>query len=124
LPEEIARKARCTGCITYFYTSGSGSGGEMGLMQPECQFVYDLDLTGIEVELKPCDNEVAGFECLSLDGVRKALVSGEFKYNCALIIIDFLIRHGIVTEKEQGFIEIGARLHRRLDFPMVRYGGH
>jgi isopentenyldiphosphate isomerase len=125
LSEEIARKSKSVGSVTYFYISGTGSGGEMGLLQPECEFVYDLDLTGIDITLKPSDDEVAGFECLGVEDVRKALANGEFKPNCAVIMIDFMMRHGMVTEKDDGYVEIGARLHRRLEFPLVRrYGGH
>jgi isopentenyldiphosphate isomerase len=125
LPEEIARKCKSVGCVTYFYISGTGIGSEAGLLQPECEFVYELDLTGIDVILKPSDDEVAGFECLGVEDVRKALANGEFKPNCAVIMIDFMIRHGMVTEKDDGYVEIGARSHRWLEFPLVkRYGGH
>ena len=43
---------------------------------------------------------------------------GEFKPNCALLMLDFFIRHGILTpENEADFDEIKSRLHRPLNFP-------
>jgi hypothetical protein len=51
--------------------------------------------------------------------VREALAEGQFKPNCAMVMIDFLIRHGILTvENEGNYLEILSRLHRRLEFPV------
>ena len=41
--------------------------------------------------------------------------AGEFKPNCGMVLVDFLIRHGIVTpEKEKDFYEIKWKMNRRL----------
>lgn len=122
LPEDIARAAVEVGAVTYFYVSGPDSGGEQGLLQPECQLVYDLDLTGKNIELKPNDSEVEAFEVMNVDQTRAALASGEFKPNCALVLIDFLIRHGHVTARDEpNYLEIVSRLHRKLDFPLAKF---
>jgi isopentenyldiphosphate isomerase len=120
LPEEIAKKSIMVGAITYFYISGEGSGGEDGLFQPECEYVYDLDLTEHpDVKLLPNDDEVAEFHLMGIKEVKEALANGEFKPNCGIIILDFMIRHGILTvDEEKNYTEILSRLHRRLDFPM------
>lgn len=125
LPEDLSRKAKAAGCVTYFYIRDERAGGETGLLQPECQYIYDLDMTGAvhadgtEVICKPNDEEVEGFELLGVPKVLEALGNDEFKPNCALVMIDFLIRHGIVTkESEKNYSEIAARCHRRLEFPM------
>ncbi|QDS73260.1 hypothetical protein FKW77_004337 [Venturia effusa] len=124
LPEELIRKrAKAAGCVTYFHIRDSRAGGETGLLQPECQYVYDLDLTpgaGEEdVVCKPNDDEVETFELLSVEEVLEALGREEFKPNCAVVMIDFLVRHGIITrENERDYIEICSRLHRRLEFPI------
>jgi len=53
-----------------------------------------------------------------VEEVREALRKGEFKPNCAVVLLDFFVRHGLLTaETEEAFIEIVARLHRRLEFP-------
>jgi hypothetical protein len=54
-------------------------------------------------------------QLLSLPEVLEALHAGHFKPNCGLILVDFLIRHGLVTvENEPAFIQIQERMHRRL----------
>jgi 8-oxo-dGTP pyrophosphatase MutT (NUDIX family) len=122
LPEDVAQNATGVGAVTYFYVSGQNSGGEEGLLQPECQLVYDLDLTGKDVELKPNDSEVEAFEIMNVDQIRAALSAGEFKPNCALVMLDFLVRHGQITQRnEPNFLEIVARLHRKLEFPLAGF---
>jgi isopentenyldiphosphate isomerase len=122
LPRSIAEKAVSVGAVTYFYVSGTGSGGEDGLMQPECQFLFDLDLTGADIELKPNDTEVESFKCMSVKEVKECLKQGEFKPNCAIVTIDFLIRHGLMTpEDEPQYVEILTRIHRRLEFPIASF---
>lgn len=124
LPEELIRKrAKAVGCVTYFHIRDLRAGGETGLLQPECQYVYDLDLTpdvgGEEVVCKPNDDEVEGFEIMDTTQVLEALGKEEFKPNCAVVMIDFLVRQGIITrENERDYIEICSRLHRRLEFPI------
>ncbi|KAF8461382.1 NUDIX hydrolase domain-like protein [Kalaharituber pfeilii] len=122
LPEDLVREhAKCVGVISYFLLSNEGTGGEIGLMQPEVQICYDLDLTGREdVVPQPCDDEVEEFELMDLEKVRKALRAGRFKTNCAIMVLDFFIRHNIITpENEPDYLEIVARIHRRLEFPTM-----
>lgn len=58
LPEEVVRRgARQAESITYIHVRDERAGGETGLVQPECQFVYDLELP-VDVVPKPNDTEV------------------------------------------------------------------
>lgn len=119
LPEDLVRKnTKAAGTVTYFHIRDRRAGGETRLLQPECQYIYDLELPE-DVVPKPSDDEVAGFELMSVDEVKSALAGGEFKPNCALVLLDFFVRHGVLTAEEEGYIEIVARLHRRLDFPTI-----
>lgn len=119
LPEDIIRKGtKATGTVTYFHIRDQRAGGETRLLQPECQYVYDLELPENFVP-KPNDDEVSGFELMTVEEVKKAMRDGEFKPNCALVLLDFFVRHGILTAEDTGYIEIVARLHRRLDFPTL-----
>jgi hypothetical protein len=46
------------------------------------------------------------------------MAKGEFKPNCALLILDFFIRHGILTpDNEKDFDEIKRRIHRDIELP-------
>ena len=119
LPETFVREnARPCGTVTYFHVRDERAGGETGLCQPECQYVYDLELPG-DVVLSPGDDEAVDFRLLSVEEVRMALGRGEFKPNCAVVLLDFFVRHGVLTpENDRDYIELVSRLHRRLEFPM------
>lgn len=122
IPEDIVRAGAVpVGCVTYFYVRDARAGGETGLLQPEVEYVYDLRLDASVVP-KPCDSEVEDFRLWSIDEIKEALSRGEFKPNCAVVLIDFFIRHGILTpENEPDYLEIVARLHRRLEFPTASH---
>jgi 8-oxo-dGTP pyrophosphatase MutT (NUDIX family) len=120
LLEDLVRKgARSVGTVTYYCIRTESAGGETGLLQPECQYVYDLEV-GEDVVPKPGDDEVEAFYLWSVDEVRGAMERGEFKPNCALVMLDFFVRHGVLTAaNETDYIEVVARLHRRLEFPTL-----
>ncbi|SMN21997.1 similar to Saccharomyces cerevisiae YJR142W Putative protein of unknown function [Maudiozyma saulgeensis] len=83
----------------------------------EIEYVYDMKLDE-EIIPRPNDGEVDSFNVMSLQEVITALQNAEFKPNCALVMVDFLIRHGyITTENEPNYLEILNRTHRTLPFP-------
>ena len=118
LPEKLVREnAKQCGTVSYFYIRDDRAGGETDLLQPECQHVYDMEV-GSDVVPKPNDDEVETFYLMTIADVILALGRGKFKPNCALVLLDFFIRHGILTpENEPDYIEIVSRIHRRLPFP-------
>jgi 8-oxo-dGTP pyrophosphatase MutT (NUDIX family) len=120
LDEEFVRSsARACGTVTYWYIRDERAGGETNLMQPEVQYVYDLELPEDTIP-KPGDDEVEEFYLWGVEEVQEAMRRGEFKPNCALVVLDFLVRHGILTtENERDYIEIVSRLHRKLEFPTL-----
>ncbi|KAJ2725076.1 hypothetical protein GGI07_001544 [Coemansia sp. Benny D115] len=114
IPEKIAETTKTAGIIQYFTCS------ELGL-QPETEFVFDLVLP-CDFVPQPTDGEVEKFHLWSLDEVIDNLRSGLFKPNCAVCIVDFLIRHGWLTpENEPDYIEIVENIHRPLPFPAPKY---
>jgi len=63
---------------------------------------------------------VESFALLSIPELIEALHSGDFKPNCGLILVDFLMRHGFLTpENEPSYIEIAWRMRRRLAFAVM-----
>ena len=122
LPESVVRASiLARGCVTYTHVRDARAGGEVGLLQPEVEYVYDLKLDP-SVTPRPGDNEVEEFKLLSVEEVQEALEQGEFKPNCAVIMIDFFIRHGLLTaENEPDYLDIVARLHRRLEYPSASH---
>lgn len=122
LPEDVVKaNAVPAGCVSYFYVRDPRAGGESELMQPEVEYVYDIKLDPSIVP-KPGDFEVEDFCLLTVEETKKALANGEFKPNCAMVLIDFFLRHGFLTpENEPDYLEIMARLHRRLEFPTASH---
>jgi hypothetical protein len=52
---------------------------------------------------------------MSIPDTLDAMYTGKFKPNCGSVIVDFMIRHGMVTaETEPNYLEIRWRLARRL----------
>ncbi|KAJ1961119.1 hypothetical protein IWQ62_003976 [Dispira parvispora] len=110
LPESVSRAAVPVGALSYFSVTENG-------LKPEVDFIHDLILPE-DAPLVPNDGEVDSFQLLSMDELKRRILDGEFKPNCAMIIIDFLIRHGVVTpENEPDYLAILACGHRQLPFP-------
>jgi 8-oxo-dGTP pyrophosphatase MutT (NUDIX family) len=117
LPADIVQSAQACGTLTYFHVRDARAGGETGLCQPECQFIYDLELPA-DVVPKPGDDEAIDFQLLTVDEVRKAITEGKFKPNCAHLLLEFFVRHGIlIPENEPHYIELISKFHRKLEFP-------
>ncbi|KAB8298131.1 hypothetical protein EYC80_001887 [Monilinia laxa] len=113
----VRSKVQAAGVITYMKTTGAGSGGDRGLINADMVYVYDLEV-GEEIVPKPNDTEVEGFYLWDVEKVKEELLNGGFKTNSAVVMIDFFIRHGIVTaEEEKDYTEIVMRMHRTLPFP-------
>ncbi|KAL4949894.1 thiamine pyrophosphokinase-related protein [Aspergillus filifer] len=104
------------GAISYYHAKPFSHGDEeLGLLQPEIEYVYSLELSPDMVPV-PGDGEVEEFYLWTVNEVLAALKSGGFKLNSAVAIIDFLIRRGVITaENERDYGEIVSRLHRILE---------
>ncbi|EJD00031.1 uncharacterized protein FOMMEDRAFT_142512 [Fomitiporia mediterranea MF3/22] len=120
LAEDVVHKhARTAGAISYFFQKGKW-------LQPEVEYVFDLEIpsTAAASELErfrplPLDGEVEKFEFLSLNEIIPRLHQRLFKPNCALVLVDFMIRYGYITpENEPNYLEIVTRLHGRFDYPL------
>ncbi|GAB7346930.1 hypothetical protein MBLNU459_g1995t1 [Dothideomycetes sp. NU459] len=115
----VSAAAKSAGTVTYFHIRDERAGGETGLLQPECQYVYDLELPA-DVVPRPSDGEVDRFYLWGVAEVRRRLRAGEFKPNCAVVLLDFFVRHGLVShEDEPDYLELVSRMHRKLEFPTV-----
>lgn len=101
-------RVKSTGVLTYMALT------ESGLVCPDVIYCYDLELPP-DVIPKPGDDEVETFQLMDVEEVKGAMLNEDFKDNCNLVMLDFFIRHGIVTEEnERDFVEIVQRMHRRL----------
>jgi hypothetical protein len=113
LPAAFVRNnARATGTISYVTKNT-----KTGLIHPNVLYTFDIELPPTMIP-KPQDDEVSDFYLFSVEEVKQAILRQEFKPNCALVMIDFAIRQGIITpENEDNYIEITTRLRRMLPVP-------
>ncbi|KAI1148318.1 hypothetical protein F4825DRAFT_464980 [Nemania diffusa] len=117
LPSNLTRQhVRPAGVLTYLTILEQGQGEVGGLVKPDMVHVYDLELAE-NVIPQPHDDEVKEFYLMTLDEVKAALLRNEFKTNSAAVMIDFFIRHGIISaDTEIDYAELNMRLHRTLPF--------
>jgi len=87
VPEALARLAVPVGAISYNRVAERG-------FRPDVLYCYDLELPSGFVP-RNTDGEVEEFMLLPLPEVARIVrETDEFKLNCNLVIVDFLIRHG------------------------------
>ncbi|KAK9324039.1 NUDIX hydrolase domain-like protein [Lipomyces orientalis] len=115
----IIQRARSVGNVSYYYIRTSSAGGESGFSQPEVQYCYDLELAEDTPPPRPVDGEAEDFYLWDLERVKEELAAGNYKPNTALVTLDFLVRHGVITpENEPSYLEITSRMHRYLEHPL------
>lgn len=103
ISETIARHARPVGIVSYDLISQRG-------IKQEVLYCYDLEL---DASFQPVctDGEVDEFMLLPLQEVATLVRdTDEFKANCNLVIIDFLIRHGYIHPHENDYVELVSGL--------------
>jgi 8-oxo-dGTP pyrophosphatase MutT (NUDIX family) len=110
----VKGNAKAVGAVTYVAESKKS-----GCIQPTVLYVYDLELPDYMAPV-PKDEEVFAFYLWSVEEVTEAMMRREFKPNCCLVMIDFFIRHGIISqENEADYLELTSRIHRQLPVPMA-----
>ncbi|CAK0778081.1 DUF4743 domain-containing protein [uncultured Gammaproteobacteria bacterium] len=99
----IAGRACPVGALSYVMETPAG-------LRPDVLFLYDLEMHKDEIPSNE-DGEVERFELVPVDLVAKIVRdTNEFKFNCNLVIIDFLFRHGNLDPDHKDYLEILAGL--------------
>jgi len=113
----VREQAKPVGTVGYFNVSDEKAGGEVGLMNPGLLYCYDLEV-GEDAVFKVVDDDVHAFHLMTMEEAMESMREGRWKPASALVMLDFFVRHGIVTaENENDYAEIVSRLRRRLPFP-------
>lgn len=90
IPEALARQARPVGTISYTAQTENG-------IRADLLYLYDLHLPA-HFRPENRDGEVDAFLCLPLEEVARLVRdTTDFKLNSAVVVIDYLIRHGYIT---------------------------
>ena len=106
IAEDLARQARPAGAISYCLETAGG-------LRPDVVYVFDLELPH-EFVPQNTDGEVDGFYLWPVEQVASVVrYSTEFKFNCSLVVIDFLIRHGVLPPEHHDYLALLAGLRQR-----------
>jgi len=105
IPRELALRAVPVGAITYCVEGPEG-------LKPDVQFCYDLELPG-DFTPRNTDGEIAEFYLWPVEQVAEIVRdTREFKFNCNLVVIDFLVRHGVIPPDHPDYVAICQGLRR------------
>lgn len=106
IPAALARRARPAGAVSYCLETTAG-------LRPDVLYVFDLQLPADFVPHN-ADGEVAEFYLWPIEQVADIVRDGtEFKFNCSLVVIDFLIRHGVLAPEHPDYLALLAGLRQR-----------
>jgi 8-oxo-dGTP pyrophosphatase MutT (NUDIX family) len=107
LPADVADRARAVGIVSYCRDSEPG-------LKPDTIYCYDLELPE-HITPRCNDDEVESFRLLPAAEVMAIVdTTDDFKLNCNLVIIDFLIRHGLLTPAHPDYLAIASGLRAAL----------
>jgi hypothetical protein len=105
IPRALSESAVPSSAITYCCERDGG-------LRPDIIFAYDLTLPPDFVPA-PGDDEIEDFTLRPIDEVIEIVRNSfDFKFNCNLVIIDFLVRHGFITPDEPDYIQIVTGLRQ------------
>lgn len=108
IPESLADQAVPVGAVRYCCDSSRG-------LKPDVMYCYDLELPE-GFEPRNTDGEVSAFYLWSVQRVLETVRdSTEFKLNCNLVIIDFLVRHGLIDPEHPDYLAIVQGLRSTTD---------
>jgi 8-oxo-dGTP pyrophosphatase MutT (NUDIX family) len=99
IPPSIAGRAVAAGAITYCTERSEG-------LRRDVLYVYDLELPA---DFSPvnADDEIEEFFLWPIEQVAETVRdSDRFKFNCALVVIDFLIRNGMLPTDDRDYVAI------------------
>ncbi len=104
IPLSLAQQVTPVSALTYCRETEKG-------LRSDILYCYDLALPDDFIP-QTNDDEVECFYLWEIEKVAQLVESSnQFKLNCNLVIIDFLIRHGIITPEHPDYIDIQVQLH-------------
>ncbi|MFZ1413925.1 MAG: DUF4743 domain-containing protein [Defluviicoccus sp.] len=103
IPEGLIRTARAVGTITYATRQPEG-------LRRDVLFLYDLELP-LDFAPVNADDEIASFELWPIAQLIETVRDTDaFKFNCALVVIDFLMRHGYLDPDGADYVALAEGL--------------
>lgn len=104
IPPRLAATAVSVGAIAYRTERPEG-------LRNDVLYVFDLELPADFVPRNK-DGEISEFFLWPIETVmRRVRDTEDFKFNCSLVVIDFLIRHGFLGPEDPDYLDLLAGLH-------------
>lgn len=104
IPKILAEKAQPVSAISYYYDLPIG-------LRPDVIFNYDLLLPD-DFTPRVNDDEVDSFQLYPMAELLEIIADSQaFKFNSAVVIIDFAIRHGIITPTHPDYLALQQGMH-------------
>lgn len=106
--------------ISFYDLKDPAAGSEQGQLEPGIRFTFDLE---VDTSFTPQPGEpeaVTTFVLKAVEDVKRDLRSAEWKPNCGLVMLDFLLRKGLIEpgdDERYGLLRPG--LQRKLPFEKV-----
>ena len=105
-PMTLAKTLKSVGLVTLCHHNSKGQ------LRREILYTYDLELPET---FQPCnqDGEVEEFQLMPIaEVVRLVAETDEIKTNCNLVVLDFLVRHGVLHADQAYYAELVEGLRR------------
>ena len=104
LAASLVAQVHAAGAVTYKMAVPQG-------LRDDVLFVYDLE-TPEDFEPRNTDGEIVEFMLMEArEALAKVRDTDDFKFNVNLIMIDFALRHGLVTPEDPEYLALLAGLH-------------
>ena len=104
IPAEISILSKPVGAITYIVEQSEG-------LRRDVLFIYDLVLPEDFIP-ENTDGEMEGFRLMTMNELISCVEETcDFKFNCAFVVIDFLIRHGYIKPDHKDYLKLINGLH-------------
>ena len=104
IPPPLIDRARPVGAVSYCTELCPG-------LRDDVLFCYDVELPADFTPVNT-DGEIAEFTLWPMRQVAATVEGGDdFKFNCALVVIDFLIRHGLIAPDHPDYVALVRGLH-------------
>ena len=108
IPPALIADAVPVGAVSYRMET------ELGI-RDDVLFLYDLELP-LEFTPKCNDGEIVHFALMpAISVVERVRTTDDFKFNVNLVILDFALRHGLLTPEEPEYLDVATGLYRPVD---------
>ena len=108
ISRSLMSRAISAGAVSYRMETRLG-------IRDDVLFVYDLEMPADFVP-ENRDGEIVHFEVMPVSAVLERIrTTSDFKFNVNLVILDFALRHGLLSPDDPEYLDVATSLHRPLD---------